>query len=303
MPKYTLDPESNIPVYRQLADQINAQIRSGALRPGEKLPTVRELADQLNLSCGTVKRVYDHLREHGDVEMTRRRGTFVRAVHDEGDSRKLAGMTAIDQMLRTLSQLHFSPAEIQIFLNLKMREWGVKWFGISAAMVMPCEDVAAAMERQVTGIGNVRMIACTAAQVREYPYSVDEQADVILASQEGARAIAGVLPDAGKLVRVAFAAPPQCVGEIACAGDGPIAVACLDAAFAGIVADCLPAALRGRVVACAGDAPIPEDAVVVATGGMARMIAEQTKTIDHIDGLLTLKGLRLIYEKNQGKAS
>ena len=100
MPKYTLDPESNIPVYRQLADQINAQIRSGALRPGEKLPTVRELADQLNLSCGTVKRVYDHLREHGDVEMTRRRGTFVRAVHDEGDSRKLAGMTAIDQMLR-----------------------------------------------------------------------------------------------------------------------------------------------------------------------------------------------------------
>ena len=41
-----------------------------------------------------------------------------------------------------------------------------------------------------------------------------------------------------------------------------------------------------------------EDTVVVATGGMSRMIASETETIDHIDGLLTLKGLRLIYERN-----
>ncbi len=41
------------------------------------------------------------------------------------------------------------------------------------------------------------------------------------------------------------------------------------------------------------------DAKVVATGGMARLIASQTARIDHIDGRLTLKGLRLIWEKNQ----
>lgn len=40
------------------------------------------------------------------------------------------------------------------------------------------------------------------------------------------------------------------------------------------------------------------DAKVVATGGMARMIAAETTVIDKIDGLLTLKGLRLIYERN-----
>lgn len=44
------------------------------------------------------------------------------------------------------------------------------------------------------------------------------------------------------------------------------------------------------------------DAKVIATGGMARMIAQKSGVIDHIDGLLTLKGLRLIYEKNQPKA-
>ena len=36
----------------------------------------------------------------------------------------------------------------------------------------------------------------------------------------------------------------------------------------------------------------------MATGGMARMIAEKGKAIDKLDGLLTLKGLRLIYERN-----
>ncbi len=41
-----------------------------------------------------------------------------------------------------------------------------------------------------------------------------------------------------------------------------------------------------------------EEAYVVATGGMALMIAEESKAIDKLDGLLTLKGLRLIYERN-----
>lgn len=37
---------------------------------------------------------------------------------------------------------------------------------------------------------------------------------------------------------------------------------------------------------------------VVATGGLGRMIAEATGTIDVYDAVLTLDGLRLIYEKN-----
>ena len=40
-------------------------------------------------------------------------------------------------------------------------------------------------------------------------------------------------------------------------------------------------------------------ALVVATGGMARLVAEQEGIIDKLDGSLTLKGLRIIYERNQ----
>lgn len=41
------------------------------------------------------------------------------------------------------------------------------------------------------------------------------------------------------------------------------------------------------------------DIRVIATGGLSRLIATDTKAIDVIDGLLTLKGLRMIYERNQ----
>ncbi|MDK2800769.1 MAG: type pantothenate kinase [Clostridiales bacterium] len=38
---------------------------------------------------------------------------------------------------------------------------------------------------------------------------------------------------------------------------------------------------------------------VIATGGLARMIASESSTIDEINSLLTLEGLRIIYERNR----
>ena len=41
------------------------------------------------------------------------------------------------------------------------------------------------------------------------------------------------------------------------------------------------------------------EAKVIATGGLALLVAGETDAIDVLDGTLTLKGLRLIYEKNK----
>jgi type III pantothenate kinase len=38
---------------------------------------------------------------------------------------------------------------------------------------------------------------------------------------------------------------------------------------------------------------------IIATGGLARVIVGFTETIDEVDDLLTLKGLRLVYERNR----
>ena len=46
-------------------------------------------------------------------------------------------------------------------------------------------------------------------------------------------------------------------------------------------------------------AEMREDMRVIATGGMAKMISRESKTIDKVDNFLTLTGLRVLYERNQ----
>ena len=42
-----------------------------------------------------------------------------------------------------------------------------------------------------------------------------------------------------------------------------------------------------------------ENAKVIATGGLGRLIADETKEIDVYDPILTLRGLQILYEKNR----
>ena len=46
-----------------------------------------------------------------------------------------------------------------------------------------------------------------------------------------------------------------------------------------------------------------ERAIVIATGGLADVLAGEARTIQHVDADLTLHGLRLIWDRNQGGAA
>ncbi|MGV8080620.1 MAG: type III pantothenate kinase [Syntrophales bacterium] len=46
-------------------------------------------------------------------------------------------------------------------------------------------------------------------------------------------------------------------------------------------------------------AEVKSDPYVVATGGLAKVVSTEAKSIDEVDDMLTLQGLRLIYERNR----
>lgn len=71
------DTRSGVPIYRQLTNQVQRGILSGALAVGEKLPAVRELAADLGVNPMTVSKAYSHLEIAGWVERRRGVGLFV----------------------------------------------------------------------------------------------------------------------------------------------------------------------------------------------------------------------------------
>jgi len=65
------------PLYQELSDDLERQIRSGALPPGAQLPTEAQLQKAHGVSRGTAQRALDELARAGMVLRRRRFGTVV----------------------------------------------------------------------------------------------------------------------------------------------------------------------------------------------------------------------------------
>jgi DNA-binding transcriptional MocR family regulator len=77
--KLTLKRKSELPLYRQIANQLREFIRTGILAPGSQLPTVRQLATEHQLTRLTVQTAYAELQAEGLIEAVVGRGSFVAA--------------------------------------------------------------------------------------------------------------------------------------------------------------------------------------------------------------------------------
>src|SRR6188508_3586773 len=71
------------PVYRAIADAIDADVEQGTLRPGTRLPPHRDLADHLGVTVTTVTRAYTEASRRGLTTGHVGRGTFIRGTEPE----------------------------------------------------------------------------------------------------------------------------------------------------------------------------------------------------------------------------
>ena len=62
-----IDEVSEIPIYKQIRNQIVLGISDGRLQPGEQLPTVRALAEEIGINSMTVNKAYALLKQEGYI--------------------------------------------------------------------------------------------------------------------------------------------------------------------------------------------------------------------------------------------
>ena len=109
-----LNPASPMPLYRQLADELRAQIRSGEFQAGTRIPSEHELAARYGLGRPTVRQATEQLVRGGLLERRRGAGTFVVERSTEVDLFSLGG--TLDSFRRrgiTLSTRMLKPLRLR----------------------------------------------------------------------------------------------------------------------------------------------------------------------------------------------
>lgn len=211
---FKIDTGLNIPIYRQLVDSIRANIRKGTLTAGQQLPTVQELSQSLGIARGTIKRAYDELERAGLVDKVQGRGTFVSYQPADSQSRKEQAMAAIDTLLNRLEEMGLSPAEINIFLNLKLRERAEERANVKIGLVECNPETLSQITEQLRHIPQVDLYSYLLESVQQYPYKLGEELDLVITTASHGEYIESILPQKKRLARVALRPSTQFLSHV-----------------------------------------------------------------------------------------
>jgi len=94
-----IEPNTDVPIYTQLTQQIIEGIANGDIKSGESLPSVRALAADLGVNMHTVNKSYHELEKKGLISILPKSGAIVKA---SGELRKVNAqqLDYMEKMLR-----------------------------------------------------------------------------------------------------------------------------------------------------------------------------------------------------------
>lgn len=109
-----IDHNGNVPVRRQLVNQLRYLIASGHYNVNETLPSTRSLGDQLDISFHTVRKAYQELEEEGLLDSQVGSGYTVKERTPLAKSERMErGAKVVNDTLQQLVGLGLSDAEIE----------------------------------------------------------------------------------------------------------------------------------------------------------------------------------------------
>lgn len=125
---FFLNPNSGVPLYVQLQQQLQQRIISGQLPHGAQLPSVREFSTELHINPLTVSKVYQILEREGFIETKRGIGSYVshQSPALKMDARRLQVIPTIEQLVAEALHLGLGEKEIQALLSEKFRQFKSK---------------------------------------------------------------------------------------------------------------------------------------------------------------------------------
>jgi GntR family transcriptional regulator len=112
---FSISPASDVPIFRQIMQQVQRAVALGRLKVGDQLPAVRVLAETLVINPNTAARAYQELIREGLLESRAGRGVFVaqwRKVFADGErNRRL--QQAAEQLCHEAILLDFHLPEVR----------------------------------------------------------------------------------------------------------------------------------------------------------------------------------------------
>jgi GntR family transcriptional regulator len=122
---FVLNPNSGIPIYRQVLEQVRRQVASGQLKPGDELPSVREVAVAHAVNPMTISKAYSLLQAEGLLEHNRGKPMTV-ASQSRAQSPLARRLEQIEPLVAQVAlaakQLQLSQAEVYKLLRRKWEQ-------------------------------------------------------------------------------------------------------------------------------------------------------------------------------------
>jgi GntR family transcriptional regulator len=116
---FILNPQSGIPIYRQVVEQVRRMVASGQLVPGSELPSVRELAVQHAVNPMTISKAYALLESEGLLIRQRGKPMQVATISKEESKQQKQDLLspAIENLLLVAKQLDLDLDELLLLIK------------------------------------------------------------------------------------------------------------------------------------------------------------------------------------------